>query len=80
MDNRKLINGAETVAFDISVILEVRTKCPGKYKLVDMETGEEYMGRLPTEDNPQHWLRLEVTRNQIPTSPEEQKYYDLGKK
>ena len=37
--------------------LEVYTKCPSKYKLIDMETGEEYIGQLPQLNNP-HWKKI----------------------
>lgn len=29
---------------DKAVTLEVYTRCPEKYKLIDMETGQEYVG------------------------------------
>ncbi|MDA9992128.1 hypothetical protein N9E03_00430 [bacterium] len=58
--NRKLkISGAEVPAYDIAIKLKVVTKCPGKWKLVDMETGEEYIGQLPTEDDTHHWKKLQ---------------------
>lgn len=40
--NRKLLDGTTVPALDIPIELVVKTKCPGKYKLVDMETGLEY--------------------------------------
>ena len=58
--NRKLkIIGAEVPAYDIAIKLKVVTKCPGKWKLVDMETGEEYIGQLPTEEDTHHWKKLQ---------------------
>ena len=54
--NRKLLDGSEAPAYDIAVTLEVYTKCPSKYKLIDMETGQEYIGQLPQEGQP-HWKR-----------------------
>jgi hypothetical protein len=57
--NRKLkISGAEVPAYDIAIILKVATKCPGKWKLTDMETGEEYIGQLPTEEDTHHWKKI----------------------
>ena len=41
---RKLLNGTEVQDEENADNLLVYTKCPTKYKLVDMETGEEYMG------------------------------------
>ena len=58
--NRKLrISGAEVPEFDIPIRLKVLTKCPGKWKLVDMETGEEYIGQVPTEEDTHHWKKIQ---------------------
>lgn len=58
--NRKLrISGAEVPAYDVVITLKVKTKCPGKWKLLDMETGEEYIGQLPTEEDTHHWKKLQ---------------------
>ena len=58
--NRKLrISSAEVPAYDIAIKLKVVTKCPGKWKLTDMETGEEYIGQLPTENDTHHWKKIE---------------------
>lgn len=53
---RKLLDGTQVPEFDIAVTLKVYTRCPSKYKLVDLETGEEYIGQLPQENQP-HWKR-----------------------
>jgi hypothetical protein len=58
--NRKLrISGAEVPAYDVAITLKVKTKCPSKWKLIDMETGEEYRGQLPTENDTHHWKKLQ---------------------
>ena len=44
MSKRILKDGSEVDAFDNPVDLIIHTKCPEKWKLVDMETGEEYLG------------------------------------
>ena len=41
---RKLLDGTEVADELEADKLEVYTKCATKYKLVDMETGDEYMG------------------------------------
>ncbi len=47
---RKLLNGAEVPESDTPIDLIVHTKAPGKWKLVDMETGQEYIGSdIPTQ-------------------------------
>lgn len=58
--NRKLLNGTEVPAFDVSITLAVHTKCPGKWKLVDMETGIEYTGQLPDANGEYHWKRTDA--------------------
>lgn len=57
---RKLKNGTEVEELDTPVALEIYTKCPGKWKLIDMETGEEYIGQDPDKDKvqPQYWKRV----------------------
>jgi hypothetical protein len=52
---RKLLDGTKVPEFDMRIELKVRTKCPSKYKLVDLETGAEYIGKLPTEEDPHYW-------------------------
>ena len=39
---RKLVTGAEVPELDKVVTLTVKTKCPAKWMLFDMETGEMY--------------------------------------
>jgi hypothetical protein len=54
---RKLQDATEAPDLDESVTLKVYTKCPSKYKLIDMETGEEYIGQDPRYNN-YHWKKL----------------------
>ena len=54
---RKLLDGTKVPEFDMRIELKVRTKCPSKYKLIDLETGAEYIGKLPTEEDPHYWRR-----------------------
>jgi hypothetical protein len=44
MIKRILKDGSEVDSFDKPVDLIIHTKCPEKWKLIDMETGEEYLG------------------------------------
>lgn len=55
---RKLLDGTEAPEFDFPIQLIVLTKCPSKYKLIDMETGEEYIGNLPSDARKYHWKRI----------------------
>jgi hypothetical protein len=44
MNKRILRDGSEVDSFEKPVDLVIHTKCPEKWKLVDLETGEEYLG------------------------------------
>ena len=44
IDKRILKDGSEVESFDKTVDLIIHTKAPEKWKLVDLETGEEYLG------------------------------------
>lgn len=51
---RTLKDGTEVKELSEPVQLVVYTICPEKYKLIDMETGQEYVGTRPSQDN-LHW-------------------------
>jgi len=37
---------------------EIKNKLDSlEYKLIDLETGAEYIGKLPTEEDPHYWRR-----------------------
>ena len=44
MSHRKLIDGGSAWELKLPVDLIIHTKAPGKWKLIDMETGQEYIG------------------------------------
>ena len=44
MKQRKLLNGELVEELEKAVDLTIHTKCPEKRKLIDMETGQEYIG------------------------------------
>lgn len=54
---RKLKDSTEVEELDENVTIQVYTKCPSKYKLIDMETGEEYIGQDPRYNN-HHWKKI----------------------
>jgi hypothetical protein len=56
---RKLLDGTTVPSLDIPIELVVRTKCPGKYKLVDMETGLQYTGVIPDSNDGHFWKRID---------------------
>ena len=41
---RKLKNGTQVEEYQQAVDLTIHTKAPAKWKLIDMETGQEYIG------------------------------------
>jgi hypothetical protein len=43
MTKRVLKDGTEVPALDQPVVLNIKTKCPGKWLLIDRETGEAYV-------------------------------------
>ena len=60
MENfRTLQDGTEVKELSAPIQLVVYTKCPEKYKLVDMETGQEYVGTRPSQNN-LHWKRIDA--------------------
>ena len=56
---RKLQDGTEVKELPSAVQLVVYTRCPEKYKLIDMETGQEYVGTRPSQGN-LHWKRVDA--------------------
>jgi hypothetical protein len=53
---RTLLDGREVVELEKPVTLEVYTKCPEKYMLIDMQTGEKYVGYKTEGKN--SWQRV----------------------
>ena len=54
---RTLQNGVVVYELDTAVELVVKTRVPMKWKLVDQETGEEYIGQVP-QDGGLHWSKI----------------------
>ena len=44
MNKRILKDGSEIDSYDRPIDLIIHTKAPGKWKLIDLETGQEYIG------------------------------------
>jgi hypothetical protein len=59
MKKRKLLDGTKVEESEFLIELVVMTRCPEKWKLVDLETGEEYIGVKPIDRNKlRHWKRI----------------------
>ena len=59
---RTLLDGREVPELDKAVTLEVYTKCPEKYMLIDMQTGERYIGHSSIDAGPNHWKKVDTCR------------------
>ena len=57
---RTLKNNNVVYELEDPVSLVVYTKCPMKWKLIDQETGEEYIGQTPKEGQPNSWRKLDA--------------------
>jgi len=55
---RKLVDGTEAVELEQSIVLEIKTKCPSKYLLLDLETNETYRGSNNSRSG-EHWSKVE---------------------
>jgi hypothetical protein len=59
MTKRKLKDGTKVDEIEFPISLIVQTKCPEKWKLIDLETGEEYIGVLPMDRiKNKHWKKI----------------------
>ena len=54
---RKLQDGTSVYEVEEAVELIVKTRAPAKWLLIDRETGEQYIGATPKEDE-LHWNRV----------------------
>ena len=59
MKKRKLQTGKEIIELDEPVTLKVYTKCPEKWLLTDLETGEQYLGY--SSSGSLDWRKLDNT-------------------
>lgn len=55
---RKLIDGTQAAELEHSIVLEIKTKCPSKYLLLDLETNETYRGADKSSSG-EHWSKIE---------------------
>lgn len=57
---RKLQDGTEVPELDEAKTLVVKTKCPEKWLLIDLETGERYRGF--TSEGKNDWNKVNTCR------------------
>ncbi len=58
MKTRTLLDGRDVEELEKPVTLEVKTKCPKKWMLVDLQTGERYIGHTDPKAGPSHWEKI----------------------
>lgn len=60
MKTRTLLDGSEVPEYKENILLQIITHCPNKWKLIDMQTGEEYIGQKPIggEKQVMHWRKV----------------------
>lgn len=62
---RKLLDGSEVNDYDYPIDLILHTKAPGKWKVIDLETGQEYLGSEITHGTFGEILRTKVSNGKI---------------
>lgn len=62
---RKLLDGSEVDDYDHPIDLILHTKAPGKWKLIDLETGQEYLGSEISHETFGELLRSKVAKAKI---------------
>ena len=62
---RKLLDGSEVDDYNHPIDLIVHTKAPGKWKLIDLETGQEYIGSEISHETFAEILRSKVAKSKI---------------
>ncbi len=62
---RKLLDGSEVNDYDYPIDLILHTRAPGKWKLIDLETGQEYLGSEISHETFGELLRTKVSYSKI---------------
>jgi hypothetical protein len=62
---RKLLDGSEVDDYDYPIDLILHTRAPGKWKLIDLETGQEYLGSDIYHETFGELLRTKVAKAKI---------------
>jgi hypothetical protein len=62
---RRLLDGSEVNDYDYPIDIILHTKAPGKWKVIDLETGQEYIGSEIAHPNFAEILRTKVSNGKI---------------
>lgn len=65
MNKRILKDGTEVDSYDHPIDLIIHTKAPGKWKILDLETGQEYIGSEIAHPTFAEILRTKVSNGRI---------------
>lgn len=65
MKKRILLDGSEVDSFDYPIDLVIHTRAPGKWKIIDLETGQEYIGSEIPHGSFAELLREKVKNGKI---------------
>ena len=65
MNKRILKDGSEVDSYDYPIDLIIHTKAPAKWKIIDLETGQEYIGSDIAHPNFAEVLRKKVSNGRI---------------
>lgn len=57
---RKLLDGTEVAELTEAKVMTVKTKCPEKWMLIDLETGERYTGY--NSEGSLDWKKVDICR------------------
>lgn len=60
MKRRTMKDGSTIKELEVAVQLSIYTKCPEKYKLTDLETGQEYVGNTPNSGFGLSWRKIDA--------------------
>lgn len=62
---RILLDGSEVNDYEYPIDLILHTRAPGKWKLIDLETGQEYLGSEISHETFGELLRSKVAKSKI---------------
>lgn len=62
---RTLLDGSEVDEYEHPIDLILHTKAPRKWKLIDLETGQEYLGSEISHETFGEILRTKVAKSKI---------------
>lgn len=65
INKRKLLDGSEIISLDKPIQIIIHTKAPRKWKIIDMETGQEYIGSETKHPFYNNFLKEKIKNTEI---------------